>query len=123
MSWKSTSEQEDIYTQARLHSILQKYGSINALIISSKRRGSAIVEFANKKDADLAYAVERGLPTCPLSFSWIKDDRPEEVTEMSRPAPPTPAASSSLADFEARVLQSMREAQERKRRMESNGST
>ena len=71
------------------------------------------MEFANKKDADLAYAVERGINACPLTLSWIKGDH-SSVPAPSKQPPPTAAAPMSMADFEARVLQSMREAQKRK---------
>ena len=121
VSWKVEPDREDCYTKEKLHSILQKYGNISALIVSSKRKGSAIVEFTNKRDADLAYSVEKGLHTCPLTLSWIQGDQPTEAAK----ATPQPAAApaTSMADFEARVLQSMREAQERKRKLMENGSS
>lgn len=119
LSWKVEPEGSDPYTQEKLHSVLQKYGNILALLISTKKKGSAIVEFANKKDADLAYAVERGMNGYPLTLSWIKGDQPS-VAEPPRQPPPTSAAPMSMADFEARVLQSMREAQERKRKQETD---
>lgn len=119
LSWKVEPEGSDPYTQEKLHSVLQKYGNILALLISTKKKGSAIVEFANKKDADLAYAVERGINGYPLTLSWIKGDQPS-VAEPPRQPPPTSAATMSMADFEARVLQSMREAQERKRKQETD---
>jgi DnaJ family protein C protein 17 len=53
LSWKVDPEGTDPYSQEKLHSILQKYGNILALLISTKKKGSAIVEFANKKDANL----------------------------------------------------------------------
>lgn len=118
LSWKIESEGTDPYTYDKLHSILQKYGNILVLLISTKKKGSAIVEFANKKDADLAYAVERGIHGCPLTLSWIKGDSSSSAEPQRQPQP-TAAAPMSMADFEARVLQSMREAQERKRKQDS----
>jgi DnaJ family protein C protein 17 len=132
VSWKINPEIEDVYSYDKLYSILQKYGNINALIISSKKKGSAIVEFANKNDANLAYSVEKGLMSCPLTLSWIQGDH-QLASSTSLPvqqpsAPQAPVAPTvkvtSMADFEAQVLKSMREAQERKRKLESaNGST
>lgn len=122
VSWKVDPDGEDCYTKEKLYAILQKYGNINALLISSKRKGSAIVEYANKKDADLAYAVEKGLHSCPLTLSWIKDDQPSEAVETPKQQPAAATVVTSMADFEARVLQSMREAQERKRKLMENGS-
>lgn len=118
VSWKVDPNGVDPYSYDKLHSILQKYGNILNLLISTKRKGSAIVEFANKKDADLAYSVERGLVNTPITLSWIKNDNTSS-TETPRQSQPT-AASMSMADFEARVLQSMRDAQERKRKQESS---
>ena len=133
VSWKINPDSEDVYSYDKLYSILQKYGNINALIISSKKKGSAIVEFANKKDANLAYSVEKGLYSCPLTLSWIQGDNQPASTSVPVHQPPTvpqtPSAAptvkvTSMADFEAQVLKSMREAQERKRKLESaNGST
>lgn len=128
VSWKIIPDNEDSYPYDKLYSILQKYGNINALIISSKKRGSAIVEFANKRDADLAYSVEKGLHSCPLTLSWIQGDTSSKAEPMRQPAattaPQPTVKATSMADFEAQVLKSMREAQERKRKLESaNGST
>ena len=133
VSWKINPDSEDVYSYDKLYSILQKYGNINALIISSKKKGSAIVEFANKKDANLAYSVEKGLYSCQLTLSWIQGDHQPASTSVPVHQPPTVPQSpavptvkvTSMADFEAQVLKSMREAQERKRKLESanNGST
>lgn len=120
LSWKVDPGGTDPYSQDKLHSILQKYGNILALLISTKKKGSAIVEFANKKDADLAYSVERGIHGCPLTLSWIKGDQPSVAQPVERQQSPSSAAPMSMADFESRVLQSMREAQERKRKQENN---
>ncbi|XP_057370869.1 dnaJ homolog subfamily C member 17-like [Daphnia carinata] len=119
LSWKVDPDGIDPYSQDKLHSILQKYGNILALLISSKKKGSAIVEFASKKDADLAYAVERGIHACPLTLSWIKGDQPT-LSQPVRQPPPSSVAPMSMADFESKVLQSMREAQERKRQQENS---
>lgn len=123
LSWKVESESADPYTYEKLHLILQKYGNILALIISTKKKGSAIVEFANKKDADLAYSVERGIHGWPLTFSWIKGDTPSMDEPIRQPPAAAATAPVSMAEFEARVLQSMREAQERKRKQENSSST
>lgn len=118
VSWKVDPENPNAYTHEKLHAILQKYGNINALILSSKKPGSAIVEYANKKDADLAYSVEKGLYSCPLTLSMIKGDQPTFSDSPTPAQTQAPSQTMSMADFEAKVLQSMREAQERKRRME-----
>lgn len=118
LSWKVDPNGMDPYSTEKLHLILQKYGNILNLLVSTKKKGSAIVEFANKRDADLAYSVERGLASCPLTLSWIKGDTTSLSETPRQPQPTSTAPPMSMADFEARVLQSMREAQERKRKQE-----
>ena len=65
VSWTADSSKADVYTRDKLYTILQKYGNIADLIVSSKKKGIAIVEFENRKDAKLACALETGLLSCP----------------------------------------------------------
>lgn len=113
ISWNVEPGSIDPYSYEELHKILQKFGHINLLIISQKKSGSAIVEFANKKDAEVAFSIEKGKITCPLTLSWIKGDQP--TSSHSPPPQPQPAQQAmSMSDFEAGVLKLMREAQKRK---------
>ncbi|KAJ8974607.1 hypothetical protein NQ317_019352 [Molorchus minor] len=89
------------YTQEMLHRFLSKYGDIQALIMSPKKKGSALVEFKDKKSTEMAVDLEVGLPVNPLTLEWI-DGPPKS----SRP-------TSSLikeSDFESVTLMKMRQA-------------
>lgn len=100
------------YSQTVLHSLLHKYGDVLNLIISSKRNGSAIVEFKERSAANMAAQYEKGLAENPLTFIWLDGQTdPEPSSELS-------AASNSHADFETLVLHKMRQAEERKRLIE-----
>ena len=148
VSWKADSSKPDVYTRDKLYTILQKYGNIAELIVSSKKKGSAIVEFANRKDAELACALETGLLVCPLKLSWVEGSSATTTQGRNQPSVNPPAAAtddfeasvlrsmqsaqrnqptvtpslsvSSMEDFEAQVLKSMREAQEKKRKLENS---
>lgn len=48
------------YDEATLQRFLKKYGDIVALIMSSKKKGSALVEFATKEAAEMAVDFEKG---------------------------------------------------------------
>lgn len=91
-----------------LRKYLQKYGDIEAFVLSSQKRGSALVEFKTQEGAEMAVAYEKGLQTNPLTLSWIG-------------APPrsksNPSASTTLSDkdYESVVLRNLRLAEERKK--------
>lgn len=48
------------YDEATLRRFLKKYGDIVALIVSPKKKGSALVEFASKEASELALELEKG---------------------------------------------------------------
>lgn len=79
--------------------------------MSTKRNGSAMVEFKSQDGAEMAVAYERGLASNPLTLEWIG-------------APPRSKSGSgasstvSESDFESVVLRQMRQAEERKRLIE-----
>ncbi|CAG9864680.1 unnamed protein product [Phyllotreta striolata] len=97
------------YTHEILHRFLSKYGDVQDLVMSPKKKGSALVEFKDKKAAEMAVDFEIGLPTNPLKFEWIGG------------APKKNLTASSLvkdSDFESVTLTKMRQAEERKRLIE-----
>uniref|UniRef100_H3B8T6 DnaJ homolog subfamily C member 17 n=1 Tax=Latimeria chalumnae TaxID=7897 RepID=H3B8T6_LATCH len=67
------------YSQDVLLRLLQKYGDVLNLLISSKKKGSAIVEFATVKAAALAVKNEAGLTANPLKVSWLEGEPPSEA--------------------------------------------
>lgn len=93
------------------------------VLISRKKRGSAVVEFATVKAAELAQKNEMGLTDNPLKISWLEG-------EPVAPAPvlhshgtdgqfrPVQGSLSTERDYESVVLMRMRQAAERQRLIE-----
>lgn len=129
LRWKNDSEEKEFYTHEKLLSIFSKYGDISALIISTKGKGSAIVEYYDKKDADLALSLEKGNEKCPLKLSWVEGENrsvptpriPSQTPVTTKPAVSQPSAS--YEDYEAKVLQMMLEAEAKKRKMTDTETT
>ncbi|GCB70257.1 hypothetical protein scyTo_0012579 [Scyliorhinus torazame] len=90
LKWKCKKDDESNggYSHEYLLSILTKYGEILNLLISSKKKGTAIVEFSSPKTAELAFKNETGLTSNPLKISWLEGPPPPNTTSN--------AASSSL---------------------------
>uniref|UniRef100_A0ACB8G4D5 DnaJ (Hsp40), sub C, member 17 n=1 Tax=Sphaerodactylus townsendi TaxID=933632 RepID=A0ACB8G4D5_9SAUR len=59
-----------------------KYGEVLNLVISSKKTGSAVVEFATVKAAEMAVKNEVGLISNPLKISWL-EGQPQNSTVFS----------------------------------------
>lgn len=49
------------YNELVLRRVLKKYGDISALIMSPKKRGSALVEFITKEASEMAVELEKGM--------------------------------------------------------------
>ncbi|CAH1974638.1 unnamed protein product [Acanthoscelides obtectus] len=95
------------YTQEMLHKFLSKYGDVQALVMSPKKAGSALVEFKDRKAAEMAVDFEKGLATNPLTLEWI-----------GAPPKSTNRPTSNLvkdSDFESVTFMKLRQAEERKR--------
>ncbi|XP_028677580.1 dnaJ homolog subfamily C member 17 isoform X2 [Erpetoichthys calabaricus] len=74
LKWKSTKHDKTNggYSHSLLVGLLHKYGDVLNVLISNKKNGSAIVEFATLKAATLAFKNERGLVDNPLKISWLE---------------------------------------------------
>lgn len=113
INWTASKKDETNggYTQEMLHNFLSKYGDIQVLLVSSKKKGSALVEFKEQKAAEMAVDFERGLAANPLKLSWVN-------------GPPKQASSKVKSeliketDFESVTLMNMRRAEERKKLIE-----
>ncbi|KAM4898782.1 dnaJ homolog subfamily C member 17 isoform 3-T4 [Sylvia borin] len=94
-----------------------KYGDVLNLLISSRKTGSAVVEFATVKAAEMAVKNEAGLLNNPLKISWLEGQprsHPSTVLPDSTSQPRTSQASVvSERDFESLVMMRMRQAAER----------
>lgn len=93
---------------------LQKYGDIEAFVMSGKKKGSAMIEFKTQDGAEMAVAYEKGLLDNPLTLQWIGAAPTSGKTSAGSGEPTTITDN----DFESLVLRQMRQAEERKRLIE-----
>ncbi|XP_043930128.1 dnaJ homolog subfamily C member 17 [Protopterus annectens] len=133
LKWKSSKNDETNggYSENMLQRLLQKYGDVLNLVLSSKKKGTAVVEFSSVRAAELAAQNEKGLISNPLKISWLEGGPHHEAQDESRQQPATFAAymenrnrtatsqsTISERDYESVVLMRMRQAAERKRLIE-----
>ncbi|XP_056107581.1 dnaJ homolog subfamily C member 17 [Rhinichthys klamathensis goyatoka] len=108
------------YSHECLQILFQKYGDVLNVLISSKKKGSAVVEFASVKAADLAIKNENGLTGNPLKITWL-EGQSAPTTHTDSADGLYSAAQSCLRnerDYESVVLMRLRQAEERKRLIE-----
>ncbi|XP_033127729.1 dnaJ homolog subfamily C member 17-like [Anneissia japonica] len=105
--WKAKKGDESNggYNYELLKQLFNKYGDITTLLVSSKKKGSAIVEYRLPNNAMNAVELEHGLASNPLQITWL-GGKPS-----FKPQPTT-------IDSELEVLTKLREAQQRKREAE-----
>ena len=122
--WKIDPDGKQVYTREKLLSIFKKYGEISTLIVSKgKSKGSAIIEYYDKKDAEVAILVEKGYEKCPLKLAWVhgvNQSIPIPTFQKQTPAATVPVVSqpsASYEDYEAKVLQMMLQVAAKKRKM------
>ncbi|NXN16588.1 DJC17 protein, partial [Indicator maculatus] len=124
LKWKCRKEDETRggYTKEVLLQILQKYGDVLNLLISSRKTGSAVVEFASVKAAEMAVKNEVGLMNNPLKISWLEgqpQSSPSILLSDSTSQPRTSQASVvSERDYESLVMMRLRQAAERQQLIE-----
>lgn len=99
------------YNEQILNQFLKKYGDIEALVLSPKKQGSALVEFKSQDAAEMAVSYEKGVMTNPLTLEWI--GAPPKSKNN-----PTGSSTISESDYESIVLREMKQAEERKRLIE-----
>lgn len=134
------------YNYNNLHQIFSKYGDLTAVVISSTKKGSALVEFGDKSAAETALLIEIGLANNPLTLRGLWDTENSNSATSSansnigKPTFPatasfnsTPCASLSFssapdiftqqakisdAELENSILANLKRAEERKRLIE-----
>ncbi|KAM9092241.1 dnaJ homolog subfamily C member 17 isoform 1-T1 [Megaptera novaeangliae] len=86
LKWKSKKEAKSQggYSRDVLLRLFQKYGEVLNLVLSSKKAGTAVVEFATIKAAELAVQNEVGLVDNPLKISWL-EGRPQSTMGPNHP--------------------------------------
>uniref|UniRef100_A0A182JY39 J domain-containing protein n=1 Tax=Anopheles christyi TaxID=43041 RepID=A0A182JY39_9DIPT len=101
------------YTEEVLRKFLSKYGDVNALVMSPRKNGSALVEFREKDAAEMAVSFEKGRLDNPCTLEWV-GEAPTKGKSKST------AGGSTITerDYESLVLRQLRQAEERKRLIE-----
>uniref|UniRef100_A0A8B9SG79 DnaJ heat shock protein family (Hsp40) member C17 n=1 Tax=Anas platyrhynchos TaxID=8839 RepID=A0A8B9SG79_ANAPL len=119
LKWKCRKEDETGggYSKDVLLRILQKYGDVLNLLISSRKTGSAVVEFATVKAAEMAVKNEVGLTNNPLKISWL-EGQPQNNPSTGPVLLPLLASVVSERDYESLVMMRMRQAAERQQLIE-----
>lgn len=110
IKWKAEKDDKinGGYSSENLTKFLNKYGDIVALLVSTKKNGSAVVEFKTQDAAEMAVSYEKGILSNPLKLEWIGD----------APKSKKPGATITETDYESLVLRQLRQAEERKRLIE-----
>ncbi|XP_037082767.1 dnaJ homolog subfamily C member 17-like [Pollicipes pollicipes] len=120
--WKGSHgvEGTEGYDHDKLISIFSKYGEVAAIVVSKKKKGSALVEFSDPRAALRASQFERGLAGCPLTVDLIgaRQSEVKPTTGMASSSSEPPLSQSSFDTFESLVLRNLRQAQERKKLLE-----
>ncbi|XP_023045137.1 dnaJ homolog subfamily C member 17 [Piliocolobus tephrosceles] len=113
LKWKCKKEDESKsgYSKDVLLQLLQKYGEVLHLVLSSKKPGTAVVEFATVKAAELAVQNEVGLVDNPLKISWL-EGQPQGAVGRSHSGL-SKGSVLSERDYESLVMMRMRQAAER----------
>ena len=108
------------YDKDNLVSIFSKYGEVTAVVVNSKKGGSALVEFANLTEAQMAAKIETGFPGNKLSIKplWEEESAAgnpgvakasngnSDVIDLTGPQGCQGALSN---DFESLVMRNMRQ--------------
>lgn len=123
IKWKSDQNHpnDNGYSYDTLYRILSKYGDIAALVISSVKRGRALVEYQNRNDAEMALNMEIGFAQNPLKLQKLWDTSKQtnssikETPNVARIIKSEVNQNISDAEFEHAVLNNLRKAEERKR--------
>lgn len=125
LKWKCKKDDDTNggYSQEVLQGLLQKYGDILNIIVSNKKKGSAVVEFATVRAAELACKNESGLTGTPLKITWLEGQ--PATTDPTGPNNstfgtfmPSQTSLSTERDYESLVLMRMRQAAERQKLIE-----
>ena len=104
------------YDKDSLTSIFSKYGEVTAVVVNAKKGGSALVEFANMAEAQMAAKIETGFPGNKLTVKPLweeegnvgvsKTSNGSDVIDLTGPQGFQGALSN---DFESLVMRNMRQ--------------
>ena len=110
------------YDKDNLTSIFSKYGEVTAVVVNAKKGGSALIEFGNMAEAQMAAKIETGFPGNKLAVKPLWE---EEGITLNMGASKTSNGSSASDvidltgpqgcqgalsnDFESLVMRNMRQ--------------
>lgn len=120
------------YTQAMLEDVFSGFGPVHHVLVSSKRKGKALVAFEHPLDAQRAVEGARGLPGNPLTVAWVSGKPGAGVGDSVRSAGDGVRGVGDAesvgarggngerglvgeTDYESITLMRLRQAEERKR--------
>uniref|UniRef100_A0A182NSR1 DnaJ homolog subfamily C member 17 n=1 Tax=Anopheles dirus TaxID=7168 RepID=A0A182NSR1_9DIPT len=108
------------YSEEVLRKFLSKYGDLNALVMSPRKVGSALVEFRTKDAAEMAVTYEKGRLDNPCTLEWIGEAPPAQGGKSKGAGARAAGSGSTITDrdYESLVLRQLRQAEERKRLIE-----
>lgn len=114
LKWQAdkSDPQNGGYNTTNLNTFLSKYDDINVLVVSAKKRGSALVEFKTRRGAEMALELERGLSVNPLTLQWV------HTGTYLKGRATGPSVTIKDSDFESVTLMRLRQAEERKKLIE-----
>uniref|UniRef100_A0A3B5LRT1 DnaJ (Hsp40) homolog, subfamily C, member 17 n=1 Tax=Xiphophorus couchianus TaxID=32473 RepID=A0A3B5LRT1_9TELE len=120
LKWKCKKDDElnGGYSQDILLKLLHKYGDVLNVIVSSKKKGSAVVEFASVRAAELAVKNESGLSGNPLKITWLEGQPEDRNSHSFLSKCDFNLSLSNERDYETVVMMRMRQAAERQRLIE-----
>uniref|UniRef100_A0A2M4BUY2 DnaJ homolog subfamily C member 17 n=1 Tax=Anopheles marajoara TaxID=58244 RepID=A0A2M4BUY2_9DIPT len=104
------------YTEEVLRKFLNKYGDLNALVMSPRKNGSALVEFKQKEAAEMAVTYEKGRLDNPCTLEWVGEAPP--ASKQKAGGRSTGGGTITERDYESLVLRQLRQAEERKKLIE-----
>ena len=123
VTWKHASSSYDAESLTKL---FEKYGTVTAVVISTHKKGSAIVEFVTAAAARAAFDIESRAGDNPIQLSWLGNKNEKVKSELNIDSGSKPVnninaqrsedSNSNLThkDFESVVLMKLRQAEERK---------
>ncbi|XP_044291564.1 dnaJ homolog subfamily C member 17 [Varanus komodoensis] len=122
LRWKCKKEDDTKggYSREVLLQMLQKYGEVLNLLISSRKPGSAVAEFATVKAAEMAVKHEVGLINNPLKITWLEGQPQGSTLYADGTIQPRISQGSVVSerDYESLVMMRMRQAAERQKLIE-----
>ncbi|CAG0879851.1 unnamed protein product [Darwinula stevensoni] len=110
--WKGSQGK---YDQETLKRIFNKYGDVSVVVISKKKKGSALIEMVDHRSAEMAQRLEKGYLDDPLIVTLIGH---KGCSEPVRDFSSTSFGLQTETDFESLVMRQLRQAEERRKLIE-----